>query len=89
MPFAMLCQSWGRYIRTQARIDRLEREDRTDGLDFRRQVMIASKHFQEVTALAGRFGLTASDRARLHLPEEKPADPFADFLSVGKEGTNG
>lgn len=89
VPFAMLCQAWGRYQRSQRRLDEIERIGAAGSLEHRREVMIEARYFAEVAALAGRFGLTASDRARLRLPEEKPVDPFETFLSSGRDGTDG
>jgi len=89
MPFAMLCQSWARYQRSQARLDTLEEEDQAGSLKYRREQMISSRCFAEVATLAGRFGLTASDRGRLHLPEQRPVEPLEAFLAKPRDGTDG
>jgi len=89
MPFAMLCQAWARYRKQQERLDKAENDPESSSIERRREQMIANKYWSEVMALAGRFGLTASDRGRLSLPERKQADPFADFLSQGREAKRG
>ena len=81
VPFAMFCQEWGRYTRAQKRMDTMEAAGEGESLAYRRVIMIASKHFQQAMTIAGRFGLTASDRSRISVPEQKQGDPFADFLS--------
>ena len=48
------------------------------------------KILEKLMQLAGRFGLSPSDRAKLAAPQVQESDPFAEFLSRGRRtGTEG
>jgi P27 family predicted phage terminase small subunit len=88
---AAYCVAWGNYVEALADIKEHGKYFVTDrGYEGPRpSVGIAAKAVEQMLQLSARFGLTPSDRGKLHLPEQKPADPFEAFLANGRDGTDG
>lgn len=52
-------------------------------------VTVADRAAAEMRAFWSEFGLTPASRTRIRVPEQRQADPLADFLTKGKEAHGG
>jgi P27 family predicted phage terminase small subunit len=83
---AAYCQAYARWRQAE---DVLTREGLTFAtgsgyLQQRPEVAIAQKSMQIMKAFLTEFGFTPASRTRISLPEQKAADPFAEFLQRGQ-----
>ncbi len=77
------CQAYARWRQAEEVLTRegLVFETGSGYLMPRPEVAIAQKSMQIMKGFASEFGFTPASRTRLSVPEQKPADPFAEFLS--------
>jgi P27 family predicted phage terminase small subunit len=77
------CQAYARWRQAEEVLTRegLVFETGSGYLMPRPEVAIAQKSMQIMKGFASEFGFTPASRTRISVPEQKPADPFAEFLS--------
>lgn len=80
---AAYCQAYARWRQAEEVLTRegLVFETASGYLAPRPEVAIAQKSMQLMKGFATEFGFTPSSRTRISVPEQKQADPFAEFLS--------
>lgn len=79
---AAYCQCWAMYV---AAIKDIEANGTTFKTDTgyegpRPSVGVAVKMLEKLSTFAAKFGLTPSDRSRIHVDKPAEVDPFAEFL---------
>jgi P27 family predicted phage terminase small subunit len=83
---AAYCQAYARWRQAEEVLTRegLVFETASGYLMPRPEVAIAQKSQQIMKGFLTEFGFTPASRTRVSLPEQKAADPFAEFLQRGK-----
>lgn len=80
------CQAYARWRQAEEILSRegLVFETASGYLAPRPEVAIAQKSMQLMKGFLTEFGFTPASRTRISLPEQRQADPFAEFLQRGK-----
>ncbi len=83
---AVLCQAYSRWVRAEKAIakDGIIIQARTHGTKAHPGIKIANEAIQIIYKLSAAFGLTPSDRARIHAPSKTKPETDLDAFVASK-----